>query len=68
MHNGGTVYAVLQIGKHQFFANEEGKEEYFTSVADFSHLWILENGKWKLKRVLSYNHLTEMPELEQKKK
>ncbi len=54
----GEIYGAVQNGKHRFYANEEGKEEYFTSIADFTHLWILEEDGYKLKRVISYNHLT----------
>lgn len=53
------IYGAIQLGKHRFYANEEGREEYFTSIADFSHLWILEGDKFRLKRVLSYNHQSE---------
>ncbi len=55
----GKIYGAIQIGKHRFYANEEGKPEYFTSIADFSHLWIIEEDVWKLKRVFSYNHQTK---------
>ena len=46
----------LQKGKHKFYAEENNKPLYLTSTADFLHLWIKENNKWKLKRVISYNH------------
>ena len=59
LHSQGELYGVLQMGKHKFYAKEEGKAEYFTSIADFTHLWILENGEWKVKRVISYNHLND---------
>jgi len=58
MYDNGTLYAAIQTGKHRFYAKEVGKEKYFTSVADFTHLWQLEEGVWRLKNVLSYNHLT----------
>jgi hypothetical protein len=50
------IYGAIQNGKHQFFGEENNKPKYLTSTAAFTHLWILENGDWKLKRVLSYNH------------
>jgi len=59
LYNRGTLYGAVQTGKHRFYAKEGDKEPYFTSVADFTHLWELEDGNWKLKRVISYNHLTK---------
>ncbi|GAB3202382.1 hypothetical protein GCM10027293_28060 [Pontibacter aydingkolensis] len=59
LKQNGKVYGAIQTGKHRFFAIEKNKPEYFTSVARFTHLWLLENGTWKLKRALSYDHLTK---------
>src|SRR5262249_421878 len=39
-----------------FYAQEKGRPEYLTSTAKFTHVWLLENGKWKLSRALSYDH------------
>lgn len=52
----GVLYGVLQIGIHQFFEPSPGKKDKFGSTARFTHLWILENGIWKLRRSLSYDH------------
>jgi len=52
----GEVYGAIQNGKHHFFALEKDKPEYLTSTAQFSHLWLFVQNKWKLSRVLSYNH------------
>lgn len=51
----GVLYGAIQRGKHTF---QQKQNSVFKTVgiADFTHLWILENKKWKLKRVLSYNH------------
>ncbi|MFT4802614.1 MAG: hypothetical protein ACI93N_002394, partial [Flavobacteriaceae bacterium] len=56
LKQNGVLYGVIQNGIHRFYAIEKNKEEYLTSVAKFTHLWILENGTWKLKRGLSYDH------------
>jgi CubicO group peptidase (beta-lactamase class C family) len=56
LKQNGVLYGVIQNGTHRFYAIEKNKEEYLTSVAKFTHLWILENGIWKLKRGLSYDH------------
>ncbi|MDH6250555.1 hypothetical protein M2347_000282 [Chryseobacterium sp. H1D6B] len=46
---------MIQEGNHEFFRLNKGKWNK-TGRAKFTHLWILEDGKWKLKRVLSYDH------------
>ncbi|RXM51489.1 MULTISPECIES: DUF4440 domain-containing protein [unclassified Chryseobacterium] len=55
MYNNKTLYGFIQEGNHEFFENTNGKWNK-TGQAKFTHLWILENNQWKLKRVLSYNH------------
>jgi CubicO group peptidase (beta-lactamase class C family) len=53
----GTLYGAIQTGTHRFYALEKDKPEYITSVAKFTHLWLLDStGNWKLARVLSYDH------------
>ena len=56
MYNNGELYGAMQTGEHRFYAKYPDKEEMLTSVAKFTHLWLLENGEWKLSRVLSYDH------------
>jgi len=56
LNNNGVLYGAIQTGTHSFYAIEKNKEEYLTSVAKYTHLWILENGNWKLSKGLSYNH------------
>ncbi len=54
--NKTILYGILQTGVHSFYQQEDGEAARKTSTARFSHLWILENAEWKLKRVLSYDH------------
>lgn len=56
LYSVGELYGAIQNGQHQFFISEENGRTYLTSTALFSHLWILEAGQWKLKRVYSYDH------------
>lgn len=56
LEKGGVVYGAIQTGEHEFYAIEPGKPEYLTSTALFTHIWLLENGIWKLSRGFSYNH------------
>lgn len=51
-----TLYGAIQNGEHSFYALESDNQKYLTSVAKFTHLWMIENGKWKLHSVLSYDH------------
>lgn len=55
MKNNNKRYGAIQRGKHTFQQRIDGKMKT-TGIADFTHLWIVENKIWKLKRVLSYNH------------
>ena len=55
LKQNGKLYGALQIGIHQFYETTNGTE-VAGSIAKFSHLWIIENGKWYLKRVISYDH------------
>lgn len=55
MYRGETLYAALQQGVHRFeyLENDTYKKG---DVAKFTHLWVLEDDHWKIKRVLSYDH------------
>jgi hypothetical protein len=57
LENNGDIYGAIQTGNHRFYALEKDKPEYQTSEARFTHVWLLENGLWKLSRGLSYDHL-----------
>lgn len=56
LKKNGTVYGAIQTGTHRFYAKEKDKPEYLTSIAKFTHIWLLENGEWKLNKGLSYDH------------
>ena len=55
LYNNGKLYGALQNGIHKFFETTNGNK-VAGSTAKFSHLWILENDKWYLKRVISFDH------------
>lgn len=55
----GQIYGALQTGIHRFYALENDKPEYFTSIAKFTNVWILDENIWKLSRSLSYDHQTD---------
>ena len=56
MYNNGELYGALQNGTHFFSPNESMTFEESDNYALFSHLWIIEDKQWKLKRVISYSH------------
>ncbi|MBT8261231.1 MAG: nuclear transport factor 2 family protein [Bacteroidia bacterium] len=57
LYDNGNLYGALQKGIHKFYAKPKDKPEITGSTARFTHLWLLLEGEWILKRVLSYNHL-----------
>ncbi|TSJ42333.1 nuclear transport factor 2 family protein [Fluviicola chungangensis] len=56
LYENGELYGAIQYGEHRFYEKMEGKAEQFASTAKFTHVWIIENGKWKLRSGLSYDH------------
>lgn len=56
LKENGVIYGVIQEGDHRFYATYPGQEPTVTSEARFTHLWILEEKDWKLRRVLSFDH------------
>lgn len=56
LKNNGTLYGAIESGIHHFYSIEKDSTEYLTSIAKFSHLWILENETWKLSKGLSFDH------------
>ncbi|SFC28493.1 protein of unknown function [Flexibacter flexilis DSM 6793] len=51
------LYGAIQVGVHKFYENINGQKERYASVAKFTHVWLLQNGEWKLSRSLSYDHI-----------
>lgn len=47
-------YGAIEIGTHQFRHIENGKEEIGTFK--FMMIWQKKDGKWKISRVISYDH------------
>jgi len=56
LKNEGKIYGAIQMGIHDFYIAEPGKELRFTENAKFIATWILDSAVWKIKRELSYNH------------
>jgi hypothetical protein len=56
LENNGVLYGAIQTGSHPFYEVKDVKPDQLTSVAKFTHVWLLEDGRWKLSRGLSYDH------------
>lgn len=48
-------YGAILNGEHLFYVTENGIEK-ITGRAKFTHLWLLQNSKWKMSRVYSFDH------------
>ncbi len=59
LYNNGVLYGAIQSGYHDFYLREEGKEDLWTSKGLFTHVWLLEDGHWKLDNVLSFQHSSQ---------
>jgi hypothetical protein len=47
-------YGAMQIGKHRFCHTENSRNDCGTFK--FVHIWQYKEGKWKISRVVSYDH------------
>lgn len=56
MQNGDQIYGAIISGEHKFYITEKGKPEYQSGLANFTQLWQLKQGVWKMTHILSYNH------------
>ena len=56
LNKNGVLYGAIQTGVQRFYAIKKNKEAYLSSIAKFTHVWMLEDGSWKLNRGLSYDH------------
>lgn len=50
-------YGAIEVGVHRFYAIAEGKKDRLTETAKFTQVWKKEDGKWRITRVLSYDHV-----------
>jgi hypothetical protein len=56
LKKNNKIYGAIQMGVHKFYIAKPNKEDRLTSTGKFIHTWLLENGEWKLYKVLSYDH------------
>ena len=56
LYKNKILYGAIQTGNHKFYETISGHKETFAGSAKFTHVWLLENGVWKLTKSLSYDH------------
>ncbi|MBO9151734.1 nuclear transport factor 2 family protein [Chitinophaga sp. GCM10012297] len=56
LRKNDIIYGAIISGEHYFYINRKGQPERRDGWAKFTHLWLKENGEWKMTRVLSYDH------------
>lgn len=56
LYEQGKLYGVIQNGIHDFYLREPNKPDVHTGRAKFTHVWLLDNGNWLIKEVLSFDH------------
>lgn len=59
LYKEGVLYGAIQHGKHRFEFLDGNKKYQDGDIAKFTHIWILENGDWKIRRELSYDHQSQ---------
>lgn len=56
LKSNNELYGALQRGEHWFYMETPSEEKHRTGYAKFTSLWLLESGKWRLTRVISFDH------------
>jgi hypothetical protein len=56
LHDRNVVYGAVLSGEHLFHVREQGKSERPDGRARFMDLWLLRDGRFRMARVLSYDH------------
>jgi hypothetical protein len=65
LEKNGEIYGAVLYGEHYFYVNDKGKPEYRDGMAKYFDVWLLKDGKWKMSRVVSYDH-HQAPPVEKK--
>lgn len=49
-------FGAIQLGSHRFYYTPKGGTEKLDGTFRFVHVWKNDNGKWKISRVISFDH------------
>ncbi len=59
LYDQGKLYGAIQTGSH-YFESLNGRGVYEKGdIAKFTHLWLLDDKVWKIRRELSYDHKSQ---------
>lgn len=56
LRNKGELYGAIISGEHQFYEVKNGAVGHATGTARFTHVLVLNKGRWQVARVLSFDH------------
>ncbi len=56
LYDRGELYGAVQHAESDFYAKKEGEEEKLRSRSKSTILWIYQEEKWLMSKVLSYDH------------
>ena len=56
LYKDGKLYGAIQHGEHTFTYLDQDNTYQRGDIAKFTHIWLLMDKKWKLRRELSYDH------------
>lgn len=56
LRDGDRVYGAIVSGEHVFHVTQPGRPEFPDGQARFANLWRLQDGVWRMSRVLSFDH------------
>jgi hypothetical protein len=63
LENNGVLYGAVQHGEHRFHLKGTDAAKAGYTIAKFTHVWLLKDGKWALKNALSYDHQQKFEKL-----
>ncbi len=63
LQNNGVLYGAVQQGEHRFHLKGSNTAKAGYTIAKFTHVWLLDNGKWTLKTAISYDHQQKFEKL-----
>ncbi|HET6557899.1 MAG TPA: nuclear transport factor 2 family protein [Prolixibacteraceae bacterium] len=56
LKDNNIIYGAILSGDHYFYNSHGGGKETKDGIAKFTHLWLLQDGTWKMNRILSFDH------------